>query len=342
MKNYLDWLFRDSKFVEVRQQGVHNWTTGWFDNPDDLIQQITPYANIGNLFTSLNQPHLRNVTNRMSEGEAITNDSIKIITRMFYDFDPERPKNTSATDVEICQAIDVRDNLVMKLAKIGWPFPLLAMSGNGAHAQFRVALPNNAETSEMITAIYRGFKSEYSTDEVSFDTSVKNPGRICALYGTVKRKGIETPERPHRQSVYTIPNDWQQVTKRQVEEVANAYSRKPERETTSIFTPRQINGQGDYSTLDVVGWFTAHGLYKRPSDEPGKHFVTCPWCQEHSSEDHYLKTDSIIYENDTNSWPEFHCSHDHCEGRRIIDVMKLWRDMDSFCSRNYGGHRNDA
>lgn len=337
MRNYLDWLFHDSKLVEVRQQNIHNWTTGWFDNPKDLIQQISPYANIGNLFTSLNRPHPRIVTNRMGEGEPITNDDINIHTRLFLDFDPERPKNTSATNNEIIQAIEQRNKLIHTLSKLGWPQPLLAMSGNGGHAQYRVALPNDDCTHEMINAIYRGLKKDYSTEKVSFDSSVKNAGRICALYGTTKRKGIETLERPHRKSKYKAPDDWQQVSRRQIEEVANAYSCKPEESVTSCFTHKQINGEGDYSTLDAVGWFSSHGLYKRPSNEVGKHYVTCPWCHEHSSEDHRLKTDSIIYENDTSSWPEFHCSHAHCEGRRIVDVMKLWGDQDNFCNRSYVG-----
>ena len=92
-----------------------------------------------------------------------------------------------------------------------------------------------------------------------------------------------------------------------------------------------ISGDGYYSTLDIVSWFSAHGLYKRPSHEHGKHYVTCPWLNEHSTGDHPSKTDTVIWEAD-GRWPNFHCSHAHCEGRGIRDVLNHMGDADAFCA----------
>jgi hypothetical protein len=43
----------------------------------------------------------------------------------------------------------------------------------------------------------------------------------------------------------------------------------------------------------------------------------------------------VIWEADGEKWPTFHCSHAHCHGRKIEDVMSLWGDADRFCGRAY-------
>lgn len=102
----------------------------------------------------------------------------------------------------------------------------------------------------------------------------------------------------------------------------------PSSQTGGPFT----GGTGVYNTLNVVGWFNAHGHYKRHLGG-GKHAVTCLWLAYHSSADNPMKTDTVIWESD-GGWPTFHCSHDHCEGRTIKDVIALWCDADSFCTQD--------
>jgi len=192
------------------------------------------------------------------------------------------------------------------------------------------------ETKEALRALYHGLHSEFSADDVEFDRTVRNPGRIFRLYGTVNRKGSDTPERPHRRSTCWIPPEWRQVTQRQVAQLASYYARQqPSRKPTPESSSSPINGRGDYRTLDVVAWFQAHGLYKRPLP-PGKHAVTCPWADEHSTPDHPEGTDSVIWEGD-GGWPTFHCSHAHCEGRGIREVMQILGDADHFCGQQWQG-----
>ena len=98
-----------------------------------------------------------------------------------------------------------------------------------------------------------------------------------------------------------------------------------------MFSPRQklsvqIEGSGDFSTLNVVRWFAAHGLYEHHIEE-NKHSVVCPWESEHSD---VHPNDSIIFDGD-GSWPGFHCKHSHCDGRNIRDVISLFGDADAYC-----------
>jgi hypothetical protein len=170
---------------------------------------------------------------------------------------------------------------------------------------------------------------------VIFDPKVRNPGRIWRAYGTVNRKGLATPERPHRMATVSLPSRWEGVSPRQVNGLANSYARQsPPTRSRSPVDQRIVMGAGDYRTLDVVSWMSAHGAYKRQIGRK-KHAVRCPWCEEHSTPDEPGGTDTVVWEAFDACWPRFCCSHAHCEGRSIADVMALWGDADRFCARAF-------
>ena len=192
-------------------------------------------------------------------------------TRLLFDLDPVRPSGTSSTNDELEASREVAIRLIEHFTALRWPIPLKAISGNGAHIQYRTFLPNNPETKAMLKTLYVGLKKEFSTETVDFDSTVRNPGRIVALYGTTKRKGISTNERPHRKSIVVAPTENHQVTPKQVESAANFY----QKQTVSHFKPSlhantRISGSGDYKSLDAVSMFKAHGLYLNEV-ESGKH-----------------------------------------------------------------------
>jgi hypothetical protein len=325
---YLDHLFRDAGAVELRHQikgkKSDRWVTYWFDDLAAL-QAKARRLTTGNLFTSLHRPA------EIPDG-ALKNEHVTRYTRLLFDLDPVRPAQTSSTAEELVFAQKAADALQKALRAWGWPEPLRAMSGNGRHLQYRCALPNDDATAQILKTIYRGMKVEFSDENVGFDSTVRNAGRICALYGTVKRKGDNTLERPHRQSEVWIPGNWKQVTSKQIESVANFYAKQ--RKTVEIYRPdfnRKVSGKGDYSTLDIVAWFSAHGLYEHHIEDH-KHSVTCPWESEHSESQH---NDTLIFESD-GTWPGFFCHHGHCAGRTIQDVMQVLGDADAFCGRGFG------
>ena len=98
-------------------------------------------------------------------------------------------------------------------------------------------------------------------------------------------------------------------------------------------------GNGDYNTLDAVSWFRAHGLYRRSLgtyNGTPRHAVKCPFESDHSDTSTDQDTSTVIFENGS-GWPGFHCSHDHCDGRTVVDVMEVLGDADSFCARYWEG-----
>jgi hypothetical protein len=325
---YLSWLFRDNGMVELRHHHGQQWESFWFDDPDALMAEARARQNVGNLYTSLNRP-LSGVTGPLS------NDGVQRYTRILFDFDPVRQKNVPATAEEAAEAEARARDCAQLLTVLGWPPPALGLSGNGWHLQYRTALPDTDEVHSALGAIYAEFHRRFSDDLVHFDRSVRNPGRICTLYGTVKRKGPSTPERPHRRSWIAIPKDWRQVIPQQILSLGQRW--KPETPVRAPESPTggfSRGGKGDYSTLDVVAWFLSHRAYLREIGG-GKHAVVCPWSDEHSVASPAKGGDAIVFEPD-GGWAGFHCKHAHCEGRDIRAVMALWGDADAFCTHQYG------
>ena len=336
---YLDRLFRDAGLVELTHLDHSRVWSTWHREPDTLLLAAAQAGKTGNLFTTLNRidPALLGDYLKAQTGRtARTPDAcVSRYTRLFFDLDPARPQGQSSTADELAAAAIRARGLVAKLAALGWPTPLMAMSGNGWHVQYRTALPNNPETREQLRLIYTGLATEFSDDEVQFDRAVRNPARLCTLYGTVKRKGVDHPERPHRRATCQVPRDWRQVHPLQVAGLANLYARQTRQEAPGAATrparPLGVRGQGDYRSLDVVAWFAAHGAYRGPL--AGQvHGVRCPWSGEHSTPSPQNGSDTVVFATAGDGWPGFACKHSHCAGRDIRDVMALWGDADAFCA----------
>lgn len=324
-KIYLDYLFSDNKIVELRSQSFEDhWKTHWFNNVDKLINKVDKLYDQGNLFTSLNRPS--NLTNK-----AIRDDDVLNYSRLFFDFDPVRKAGLSSTKKEFSLSRKIAIKLVQFLNEKGWPEPLKAISGNGSHVQYRVLLQNNNETKEILDTIYNGLALDFSTENVIFDKSVKNPGRICTLYGTVKRKGIHTGIRPHRKSLSVIPETWSRVSTQLIEQLANFYANNINLVDKPVCNKRIKFGKGDYNTLNIVELFKSHNLYLKHAND-NKHYVTCPWHEVHSNTGN---TDTVIWETSADKWPSFHCSHNHCSNRHILDVINHFSDTDKYCTSNF-------
>lgn len=332
---YIERALADNGLIELRHQAGKQWTSGLFDDADSLLTAARERHRTGNLFISLNRPSPRVADNRMVS-TSLGNDDIQWVTRLFFDFDPVRPKGCSSTEDELCHAQHSATELSKMLRAMGWPDPLVAMSGNGYHLLYRCHLPNTEEVGEQLAAIYSGLWQDCTTHQVDFDRTVRNPGRICTLYGAEKRKGVSTSDRPHRRSrIITWPREWKQVRRQHFDSLVNFYAAKQKPATLGhkVSRPigRRVDGAGDYSTLDVVAWFTANGLYERHITDI-IHAVKCPWEDEHTE---IHRNDTVIYANDDGTWPGFHCKHSHCEGRTIQDVIHLLGDADTFCAHSW-------
>ena len=333
--DYIEHAMRDCGRIELRHQIGERWVSGIFDDVHALRTTRASLSKLGNLFATINAPKPMRATNDMT-GRALRDADMGWHMRLVFDFDPVRGTGQPSTDDELALAVAERNRLVQALRAMGWPMPATAVSGNGSHALFRCRLPVSTATTEMLRALYSGLRVEFSTEQVLFDPTVRNPARIWRLYGTINRKGTATADRPHREAHVLIPDRWEGVSPQLVERLANAYARRSVTMATPAAraaAPRPA-GRGDYSTLDVRAWFTAHGAYRRALGA-GKHAVACPWTHEHSSEPGPMDTSTVAWEAEPGLWPSFHCSHAHCAGRGIRDVMARWADADAYCAAEW-------
>jgi hypothetical protein len=318
MQKYLNQLFTDAMRVELRVKKSNNWISTIHESINSLIAEARKNY-LHNLYTSLNAP--------MQIDQPVKNESIYRICRIFFDFDPVRETGTASTELQLAQSKRKSAELERWLNSLGWPIPIRACSGNGYHLQYRTALPANDETAEMLKVIYAGFKKMFS-DDVQFDPAVKNPGRICRLYGSINYKGGEK-----RKTSVWMPPFSNQVSIRQVERLAN-YFAKIEQEsrakTAKIRKEKPVaefSGRSDYRTLDIISLFNFHGLYEHYIED-NKHAVICPWEDLHTESN---RNDTIIFDNGPGEWPGFFCHHSHCSGKKTIDVIRELGGAEQFC-----------
>lgn len=141
---------------------------------------------------------------------------------LLVDFDPRRARGISATNAEVKHARDVADATMDWLSARGWPAPVEALSGNGVHLLYRIALPNDAEATAIVKGVLAALAARFDNDAVMVDPGNFNAARITKLYGTVARKGAHTPDRPHRVSrLVTAPDNIVVVTREQLVAVAD-------------------------------------------------------------------------------------------------------------------------
>ncbi|OPY13242.1 MAG: hypothetical protein A4E66_00846 [Syntrophus sp. PtaB.Bin001] len=196
-------------------QSVYRKTvSGCFDNHPDFckaMKQVDGLEYSGAYFTlQVIDPRLiGRAFNRLKVSDLTTSDNNVLAYRWLpLDFDPVRPSGISSSDAELKEAVTLRDHVIPIIQKrYDLPSPLLAMSGNGCHALFR--LPDwsvDDEHKRIMQGLLKAISEEFNTKNVNIDAAVWNPARIWKLYGTTAHKGDIVPAggyreaRPHRES----------------------------------------------------------------------------------------------------------------------------------------------
>jgi predicted transcriptional regulator len=180
---------------------------GYFDNIQHAASEIVRFDGRDNIFVSLN-PVKRHLLARAENQMAtcknrITDSDMLCDSWFFIDIDPERESGTSSTDDELDAALFVQKQVCDWFIEQGVPKEsmMTAVSGNGAYVLIR--LPAYSITPESIETkknLLKYLSDMFSTEAVKIDEKVYNPSRLMAAIGTMKCKGVETPQRQHRRS----------------------------------------------------------------------------------------------------------------------------------------------
>ena len=266
---------------------------------------------------------------RFRMGETTTADADIIRRRwILIDADPERTKDVSANDGEKACGLRVIEEVREKLRAAGFAEPVLADSGNGFHLLYRVDLPNDKETKEMVQDLLEALDGLRTVPGATVDTGVWNAARICKLYGTWAKKGADTSERPHRLARLLEVPDELQVTPHETIEAYVALWRdiqswiEAEAGTPRQRKRRQAKGRqakGGRIT-DIGAWLEEHGIeHKQPVPYHGglKYVLKeCPFHLEHGGS----AGGSAFFWRD--GVPGFHCFHNHCQRRTVEEAIE--------------------
>ena len=211
-------LSEPGQVIELRILRARHTRSGYFDELDRAAEAAAKLNGTASVYMTLNpcDPVLlaRGVNRIVEYPEATTSDR-DILRRAWFpiDLDPVRPAGVSSTEAEHEVAIAKAREVFGHLRSEGWPKPLVADSGNGAHLLYRIALPNDAESTELLKRCLQALALRFGDDLVSVDEKVFNAARIWKVYGTIACKGDNTPQRPHRQAkLLRVPDDLEVVS----------------------------------------------------------------------------------------------------------------------------------
>lgn len=313
VRRALEVLASSEQVIEVRvldARMVNNpryayLASGYFNEIEALLTALSRLRSAQGVYITLhpcNPVLLARARNRLRtsnetrNGAATSDQHITRLRWLLIDIDPERPAGISATEEEHEAALLQAGRIKEALHELGWPDPLEADSGNGAHLLYAIDLPVEEGTKEtgLLHRVLKGLAARFDKQSaqeedpaprVLIDQTVFNPSRICKLYGTRACKGDHTPERPHRMArLLNIPTHRETVPRALLETLAT-----PVPAQTSTHA-RSASGRG--TPFNLARWIEKHQLeVDGPTPwQGGQRWVlrVCPWDAEHTNRSAYI------------------------------------------------------
>ena len=213
---------------------------GYFDDHDAFVNSVkavngTDHGGIYFTLQKIDNRLLGRAFNRLKPSIQTTSDNdVQAYRWLFIDIDPVRPSGISSSAAELQCAKDKAQQVIVWLSAQGFSQPIIAMSGNGIHLLYRLhETPANESTIKFIKYFLKALAARFDSPQVSIDTSVFNPARICRLYGTSAKKGDAIPQgknrvaRPHRASyIKDIPSPLVPVPDDALQTVLKAFQKE--------------------------------------------------------------------------------------------------------------------
>ena len=316
-------LFRPGNVVEVRvpNAGKNGTISGYFADWEALARELERLEQLKfqGVFWTINPVNpalLGRADNRLKHHVATATSDADVLRRQFLpvDLDPCRPVGVSSSDAEHAAALEMARAIRTRLTNDGWPLPVLADSGNGAHLLYRLDLPNDADSSALVKQVLDALSDRHTNGTVAVDLTTYNAARIFKAYGTTARKGDSTDARPHRLSrILEAPANVEIVP---VELLRALAAEAPVKTTGRVLTLRRTTA----GTFDVEQFLQRHGVRYRPpvAFEGGRKFVLeeCPWDSGHRA------PDAAVFEG-ADGRLGFKCFHNSCQSRGWREFREL-------------------
>ena len=237
----------------------HKIVFGYFNDPAALAASVGNIEAAKGIFFTPNPVTpaalARSVNKLKPAGKGDTTSDGDIASRRFLlvDADPKRPAGVSSTDEEHEAATQRMRAIFAYLRDLGWPDPVAADSGNGAHLLYRIQEPT--QDNGLISRCLQALAERFSYDAVEIDRTVFNPARIYKLYGTWACKGESTTDRPWRMSkILSAPDELETVPHDLLAGLAEDFTepKLPARDNGTL-QPYDLPAFIDRHSLDVKG-----------------------------------------------------------------------------------------
>jgi hypothetical protein len=315
-------IFHDpGDVIELRipKAGKYGTISGYFNDSTAFVDSIVGLADegFGGLYFTINQTNpdlLARSANKYCKYAKDTTSDKDIERRCWLpiDLDPIRPAGISSTEEEHAAALQKASDIRGWLISQGWPANafVLADSGNGGHLAARIDLPNDDGAKELVKGCLEALDFMFSDAVVKVDTSTFNAARIWKIYGTMARKGSNTPDRSHRLSkILEAPEEITTVPQELLVALA-------------AMAPKSDPGRGSHSKIfDPAKYAEEHGAkVVRTKKWNGWDLVIldeCPFDASHNRGEAYIGVHS-------SGARDFKCKHDSCRSNDWQALKKLW------------------
>ncbi len=299
-----------------RVNGQQHTTSGYFDDVEALARAAAErsgrddgvYVTINPVNPALLARAPKNKLRRAGSGDTTSDRDVAHRRSILIDVDPVRPTGISSTDTEHAAAISLARKICLHLVHGGWPMPIVADSGNGAHLIFGVDL--QVDDGGLVKRVLEKLSKEFSTPTLKVDEKVFNPARISKIYGTLTRKGENTAERPHRIAcLLNAPETLTCVSREQLETFAPPVaSRNGHQAGHHASAPRD-------SRFDVDAWIAQYlpdAIAQSWSEGRKWLLPVCPFNEQHDRREAYIteKSSGALAAG---------CQHESC--------FKSWREL---------------
>jgi len=229
------------------------------------------------------------------------------------DFDPVRPSGISSTESEHGKAINRAEQTVAWLKQCGWPDPILADSGNGAHLLYRIDLPNDTDAANLLMICLKALSFHFDDDAVKVDTGNFNAARIWKVYGTLVAKGDSIHDRPHRFSCILDTPELLDIAPPPLLHTLAAEA--PQQPPVAAY--RHYRGKGD--PFDLENWIVEHAIpiHHQGTWNGGDKWVLsqCLWNPDHTDNSAFI----VRFPNGAIAAG---CHHNGCQGRGWAELRK--------------------
>lgn len=327
LEAFLRWAgHRDGDPVELRVLKPHGGTIHDLQRgARELARRALQHESVGNVYLVPNEVRPDFC------GTAVQDPDVTHRRVFVIDVDPVRPVNVSATEAEKLEAERVTDAIASRLASLGAGGALArGMSGSGYWLMLAL---DRLESMPGLTALARrllvALAALHNSDAVKIDRSVYNASRIIPAWGTMKRKGEDTPERPHRRTWFQGPAKAQPMTLEAVTRLVEAVEAEvpaSARQAPPRPSARAV-GAGTDSPFALANAtpirIVADALGLEPRDQGGSVVVRCPrGCHERE----LPGGTGVVLLNQANVMK---CSHNTCSGERngVRTAVDLWVEV---------------